>query len=367
MPIYSGGIEAVTRHMICSGSSIKGWRVKVAAVESKDKKIVCDLPQETLHPLEKLVELGPISLALDYFKLGKELKDSTIVHVHLPNPMAEIALLLNLSFRKKRPIIIPVLHAGIFGYRPLNWIWMLIVHRQIFRLSDSIIVAAPQIIDSIPFYKKFERKMHFLPFPSESPNIVSKHNSNTKLKKQFNILFMGRLVAYKGLNYLLEALAKIKDPWYLTVCGDGPRLNAWLKLSKRLNIADRISFVGDISHVEREIFYRNTDVVILPSVTNSESYGMAIAEAFAYSKPVITSDLPTGVQFLARNGDCGGLVKPRSVDELGKELIRLMNNPKQRIKVGQENFAFWQENLTIDKFSKSYIDFLKSVVELPNH
>lgn len=367
LPVYTGGIESVTRHMIHAGSTIKGWVVKTAAVESKNKRAVFDLPPDSLHPLKNFGELGPISLASGYFKLGKELKGSTIVHVHLPNPMAEMALLLSLSFRKKRPIIIPVLHAGIFGYRPLNWIWMLIIHRQIFRLSDSIIVAAPQIMDSIPFCKEFEKKMRFMPFPSESPKTISKRQPEVKPKKGFNILFIGRLVDYKGLNYLLEALAKINDSWYLTVCGDGPNLSRWLKLSEKLNIADRISFVGEISEVEMESFFQNTDLVVLPSVTNSESYGMVIVEAFAHSKAVIASDLPTGVQYLARNGACGGLVKPRSVDQLNREIVLLMNDPKHRIKAERDNFAFWQENLTIDKFSKNYCDFLKSVVNLSEH
>lgn len=105
-----------------------------------------------------------------------------------------------------------------------------------------------------------------------------------KLKEGYICLFVGRLVAGKGLEELLEASKKTKDIIFLIV-GDGPLRSEVIKMSTQSNI----KFAGKVDNMKLPTYYNAADVVIVPS-THEEGFGRVILEALSCGLPVIAAN-----------------------------------------------------------------------------
>jgi glycosyltransferase involved in cell wall biosynthesis len=138
-----------------------------------------------------------------------------------------------------------------------------------------------------------------------------------------HILFIGRLVGTKGLPYLVRAMASVDGR--LIIMGDGPERTTLEKLVRSTELRDRIEFTGRV-HEERKADLLSTcKVFVMPSLF--ESYGLAVAEAMAWGKPVVASrvgGLPEVV------GDGGILVPPRDSDHLATALNALLSDDTAR-------------------------------------
>src|SRR5205814_10132 len=142
------------------------------------------------------------------------------------------------------------------------------------------------------------------------------------------ILFVGVLRHYKGVDVLLRALADLSAR--ALVVGQGPKKQEWQALAGKLGVAERVTFLGPVSEVERRILLHACDVFVLPSIDRREAFGIAQLEAMACGKPVIATDLPTGVRFVNRDGVTGLLVPPRDQAALARALTRLLDDAELR-------------------------------------
>jgi len=118
------------------------------------------------------------------------------------------------------------------------------------------------------------------------------------------LLFVGRLVPYKGLHVLLKALAMRPPGVPLLVVGDGPLRGRLEREARRLGV--NVRFLGHVSDEDLPRLYRGARLTILPSVTRQEAFGLSLLESMACGTPVVASALP-GVEEVARQG---GLVAP---------------------------------------------------------
>ncbi len=129
------------------------------------------------------------------------------------------------------------------------------------------------------------------------------------------LLFVGRLVPYKGLDVLLTALSKAKLGIPLIVAGEGPERERLTSQAKRLGVA--AAFLGRVADDELPRLYRRAKLTVLPSVNRQEAFGISLIESMACGTPVVASALP-GVADVAR---LGGLVAtPGDADDLARTL-----------------------------------------------
>lgn len=118
------------------------------------------------------------------------------------------------------------------------------------------------------------------------------------------LLFVGRLVRYKGLDVLLSALALLRPNVPLFVAGVGPLRGRLEAQARQLGVDVR--FLGHVPDDDLPALYRGAVLTVLPSVTCQEAFGIALLESMACGTPVVASRLP-GVTELA---SLGGLVTP---------------------------------------------------------
>lgn len=223
LPSFAGGIERATAGVAEAGRAAGAEVTIVGAGSVKGGPT----PKHWLA-LPIAFRVGPVPIVPGYFRLGRLFDESDLIHVHLPNPVAEIALLSYLlkralfpRGRAKRTSLVPIWHAPMVRWPRLGVLWSMTVHRLLYGASRAVMVASPQLAI---LGKKIHPStdFHVLPFGIPSAEKVPQY-TNLLREDSFHVVAVGRLVAYKGFNRLLEALSRLGGNWRLTIVGNGPQ------------------------------------------------------------------------------------------------------------------------------------------------
>lgn len=129
------------------------------------------------------------------------------------------------------------------------------------------------------------------------------------------VLYVGRLVAYKGIDVLLDALAHVRPGIPLLLAGQGPLEGQLRRQAQALGVDAR--FLGRVPDEQLPPLYRGARLTVLPSVNAQESFGITLLESMACGTPVVASRLP-GVSEVAAVG--GLLAEPGDALSLARRL-----------------------------------------------
>jgi colanic acid/amylovoran biosynthesis glycosyltransferase len=155
-----------------------------------------------------------------------------------------------------------------------------------------------------------------------------------------DIVLVGRLVAKKGVDLLLEAVARLADASIrVRIAGDGPERARLEALADELGITDRVEFLGPRPHHECLQLIRGAALFVLPcrTATSGDRDGIPVVlmEAMAAGRPVIAGELPT-IMELVEEGRTGLLVPPDDAGALAAAIERLLADPELRQRLGSE-------------------------------
>jgi len=153
------------------------------------------------------------------------------------------------------------------------------------------------------------------------------------------ILFVGALDRahyFKGVDVLLRAMAQLgRQAAQLWVVGEGNLRESYQRRAHEMGLAERVAFCGRVLEGELAARYAACDVLVLPSTTMGEAFGVVLLEAMASGKPVVASNLP-GVRAVVSDGRDGLLVSPGDASALSEAMGRLLDDPQLRRKMGQQ-------------------------------
>jgi glycosyltransferase involved in cell wall biosynthesis len=143
------------------------------------------------------------------------------------------------------------------------------------------------------------------------------------------ILSLGRLVRTKGLRDLINAMPDVGGK--LLVAGAGPERKELERLSSRLNLEDKVQFLGKVNEERKAELFAACKFFVMPST--QEAYGIAAAEAMSFGKTLVCTNvggLPEVVQ------DCGLMVSPDEPRELAMAMNRLLDDVQLRSFLGNK-------------------------------
>ena len=139
---------------------------------------------------------------------------------------------------------------------------------------------------------------------------------------------------FKGVSTLLKAIQQLPDVHAILV-GDGDLRSNYQQQAADLRLESRVTFTGRVASDQLPFLYRAANMVVLPSDTCGEAFGMVLLEAMSSGRPVIASNLP-GVRSVVSDGDDGYLTPPDNVHSLTKTIKRIADmTPSQREAMGQ--------------------------------
>lgn len=283
-----------------------------------------------------------------------------ILHLHEPNPMATLAVLM----ANPRARVLVSFHSEVVRQRIWRPVYRPLLARLL-RRADRIIIATPRHLD-LPTLRPYRDKCVIIPFGIDvtrfRPNETLRQRA-AAIRAEFGprvILFVGRLVYYKGVEYLIEAMLRV--PARLLIVGRGPRERALRRRARALGLDERVAFLGEIAHEHLPAYYHACDLLVLPSIRESETFGIVQLEAMAAGKPVISTALPTGVAWVNQHEVTGLLVPPANADALADAMNRLLEDDALRQRLGEAARQYVSERFTRQRMARAVLALYEDVL-----
>jgi rhamnosyl/mannosyltransferase len=284
-------------------------------------------------------------------ELARATRDVTVIHE--PNPLA---LVSDWVAAQHGPLVV-WFHSEVI--RP-RWKYRLLYRpflRRVLRRASRIVVSSPPLAEHAAELQDFRDKCVVIPFGIDTGRLRRTASIDRRvldITARFprrRVLFVGRLVEYKGVEYLIRAMEHVGDATALIV-GDGPLRSDLEALTATSRARDRVHFLGHLPDEEVIAHLHACDLFVLPSITRAETFGVVQLEAMACGKPVVSTDLPTGVPWVNRHGETGLVVPPADVNALAAALTQLATNADLRERMGDAARLRVREHFTVDRMTR---------------
>jgi rhamnosyl/mannosyltransferase len=326
-PPHAGGMETHLEQL-CTG--LKRFAdVRVIVANTDHRSITEQVSGISVHRVGTLAHISGATLSPGMAAAIRR-SPADIVHIHWPNPTAALAYLA--SGHTGRVVL--TYHSDIVKQRVAASLFQPILNLLMARCA-AVIATSPNYVETSPVLHKFRELCHVIPFGIAPERfVVSDQTLVDDLRRKYGpriVLAVGRLVYYKGYEYLIRAMRSVNGR--AVVVGDGPLREKLRNLSVSCGVADRVVFIGHQKDVSP--YFHAADVFVLPSIARSEAFGIVQLEAMACSKPVINTRLDSGVPFVSLDGVTGLTVPPADSESLASAINRLLDDDDLRSRYGE--------------------------------
>lgn len=355
-PPVRGGIE---RHIALMCRRQREWaevEVLVCARGTRTRREVIDGV-----PLTLAGELGRFQgapAAPTYPWLLRQARADVIV-IHMPNPTAEIGCMI------ARPggAWVARYHSDVVrqasAMRVYGWLQM-----QFLRQTDIIIPTSMQYVETSPMLKPLKDRCRIVPLGVPVEEFAAPDDSVIRDVRERHggrfVFFSGIHRYYKGIEWLVRAAPSIQAP--VVIGGDGPERSRCEALARELNAP--VHFTGALPQADLVAHLHACDVFAFPSVERSEAFGLSVIEAHACGKPVVATQLGTGVEFANLDGVTGLNVPTRNAPALAEAINRLLSDDALRLKLGAQAKARVEAQFTDVEVARKEFELYREAIEL---
>lgn len=232
------------------------------------------------------------------------------------------------------------------------------------RFSHRVVAYTEDFATHSPYLQRFADKRVIIPPPVELPAMTD--SGVAAFKKMHNprdrrpvIGMAARLAAEKGVGVLLEAFPKVLERYpeahilfagqYRDVLAEDAYADEVLPMIRRYEMQDQWTFLGVLDPVQMAAFYPNLDLLVVPSLNSTESFGLVQVEAMLCGAPCVASDLPgvrqpilqTGMGEIAPIGDPAGLAEA---------MLQVLDHQERYIRPREEIAARFATEKTVDEY-----------------
>jgi rhamnosyl/mannosyltransferase len=163
------------------------------------------------------------------------------------------------------------------------------------------------------------------------------------------------------VEILLRALPGLEAETVLV--GDGPLRPSLEAMARELGVADRVRFAGDVADEDLLAWYHACDALVLPSISRQEAFGIVQLEAMACGRPVISTDVPTGVPWVNQHERTGLVVRAGDVAALRAGLARLVCDVELRQQLGTAGRARVMSQFTSEHMCGAALSLYRQLSE----
>lgn len=347
-PPEYGGIESVTQALAEDQSRLR-HRVQVICFSrlpqpqptSRFAPAKPGVPEVNRCHARAIIASQPLSLR--YVIAGiRAMHRADIVHVHAPNLLASLIA----AFAPRRAKVVLHWHADIENKGPLGTLVRPIEMIALAR-ADALVCTSEPYLHSSRSVRPWQNKAHVVPI-----GIADAEKTADRSVTDPFILFVGRLVPYKGLSTLIRAAAKLPSKARIVVVGKGPLRTALQSEAEQLGVADRVEFVGAVDDATLSQLFSRATAFCLPSVNRLEAFGVVLLEAMRAGCPTIASDIrESGVSWVNR----AGLSFPvGDADALAQQINRVLSDPDLRAELSVKARQRFEAEFTRDSMTQGF-------------
>lgn len=351
-PPVPGGMETTVRD-IAEGLTTSGWRVEVLCAHT-GRNTIRESGKIPTTRVGSWAEVASTSLTPGLFgELSRRQRHNDIIHVHLPNPIANLALLLS----RPRAKIVAHWHSDIVKQKHLLKVYTPF-QEWLLKRADAILATSPPYAQSSPWLQPHLHKVHFVPScirdPEQTVDGADRQRRADTIRTSFPgkklVFALGRMTYYKGFDVLVAAARDLDDDTLVLIGGKGELLDTLKAQARSLGVEHKVKFLGRVEDEDLPGYYGAADVFCLPSLMRSEAFGLVMVEAMSYRKPVVATCIPgSGVTWVNVHGETGLNAKPGDPKDLARTLNELLGDPERARALGAGGRRRFEQNFTLDK------------------
>lgn len=301
-----------------------------------------------------------------------EIHKYDLIHIHAIFSYLPTAAMLISRLKNKKYIVQPhglLCNWALEQNKHQKNIYLKLIEKQNLKNSSGLIFTSEK--ESCEALANFKKKIFNITVPLglKSSTFLVDRNASKEIRSHYNIsftepiiLFLSRLHEVKGLEYLIPALAKVKDyPFNFIIAGSGTEeYEAEVKaLLDKFDMWDKTHMIGFVEGDVKNLLLQGSDLFILTS--KLESFGVAVLEALSVGLPVLVTP---GVALASVVKDNQlGYVSDLDVNEIADNVRSFLDNPEQAVNISDRASKFVQENYTWDKIALQMIDVYQEVLK----
>ncbi|MVZ65291.1 glycosyltransferase [Sphingobacterium sp. DK4209] len=343
-----GGVEKVMYDLML-GLSGRGITCDMLCATTEDHPggTIALNDYATLMVIPTQINLAATKLAPKMIRtLRKIAKNYDIIHVHHPDPMAALALYLS---GYKGPVVLHW-HSDILKqknllklYKPLQE-WLI-------RRANIIVGTTPVYVQQSPFLKEYQSKIDYIPI-GISPLAADMDNA-LRIREKYHgkriIFSLGRLVEYKGFEYLIKSAEQLDDSSIILIGGKGPLHDELNQLIQDRKLGDKVKLLGFLSDEEVPDYFAASDLFCMSSIMKTEAFGIVQLESMASGKPIVSTEIPTsGVSWVNENNVSGLTVPIENTEAIAQAIKKMLENPAFYEQLREGSLTRYQANFTLD-------------------
>jgi len=291
-----------------------------------------------------------------------------IIHVHGMTPtVTEVCILIGKL--KRKPIVLSY-HYDAETTGRLAVLLETLYERlatPIIRLADVLTVLSDSYAGTSKVLQRVQVKLNTVPGGVDLKKFSPGPNDGNQ-KKAPIILFVGKIIHYKGVEYLIDAMPAVlaRVPNARLILSGRSNSNRYVQL-----IANRIAespareaIWWEDEWINREALIqrlRECSVLVLPSVSRREAFGMVLIEAMSVGKPVIATSIP-GPRDIVQDNINGFLVPPRDSAKLAKAIVTILSNKRLSTKMGRTSRKLARQ-YAWDRVTAQHLGIIESCAE----
>lgn len=330
--------------MLCAS---KGRQSDVVFID-KNAKIICTPTWLKMFA----TMLSPTMVA----KL-REIKNSyDIIHIHHPDPMAALALWLS-GYKGK---VVLHWHSDILKQK-LTLKLFSPLQEWLIRRADVIVGTSPNYLKESPFLQSNSLKKICIPIGIST--LVPILEKVKEIRQEYagkKIIFsLGRLVEYKGFEYLIKASEYLPEEYLILIGGSGPLRQKMDELIEVRQLHSKVKLLGRIDDKDLPNYFGACDLYVLSSIWKTEAFGIVQIEAMSCGKPVVATKIKgSGVPWVNEDGVSGINVEPKKPKAIADAILLILSDEDCYMKFSKgarERYeTLFQKKIMIDKCADLY-------------
>ena len=359
LPESQGGSEQVIRQL-CRGTAALGVINEVLTLTRERNASTTRFEGVTVHRVVCDIEIASTGFARGLIgKLAQMAPQFDLIHYHYPWPFMDLA---HFAARVRTPALVSY-HADIVRqkilinlYRPLQ--------QRFLRDVSRIVTTSPNYFASSPTLQRYRDKVAMITYGLDqsaypTPNADLLAHWRAICGSRF-FLFVGVLRYYKGVRFLLDAVAGTDLP--VVIVGSGPAERSLRRQARRLGL-DQVRFVGPVGEQDKAALLSLCHALVFPSNLRTESFGISLLEGAMFGKPLISCEIGSGNSYVNLHQQTGLVVAPSDAGALRGAMQSLWDDPQRAAAMGRAAHARYRQLFSAATMAQGYVALYRSVLD----
>jgi len=373
----AGGVEKYSFEIASRLFELHGMDVSVVCCdwENRHREIVrSELYGMRVYTLPYSFKISSTPIGMQWMEALRTIvakERPRIINAHTPVPfISDVAA--RVAFHAHIPFVLTY-HNDLMSQSPVlraaGNVFHLLMGSRTLSLSDVIVATSDYYVQSSRALREHQERVRIVP-PGVDLERFQHTNGSFRQKMGMEgskiVLFVGhidRASRHKGLDYLIRAMRVVDQQAdaKLVVGGEGDFIDHYRRLARVLGIGDKVVFTGYLDNETMSSCFHESDVVVLPSCSRAEGFGMVLLEAQACRKPVIGTNVG-GIPAAIVDGSTGILVPPKDSAALAESIIATLNDEEMSSRMGQAGAARVRKQFTWERSAQKFYGIVQEAV-----